>query len=89
LEETEPISTLKNLNCRKNTFQKLPNFSKGNHVLDASASNTNGFFLGTHMFLNTAEYADLEEREPISTREKLHCRKYSFQKLTQFPQGTI
>jgi hypothetical protein len=43
LEQTEPISTLKNLSCRKYSFQKLCQFSQGNNVLDAPASNTSGF----------------------------------------------
>jgi hypothetical protein len=39
---TEPISTLKMLNCRKHSFLKLPQFSQGNNVLDAPSSNTDG-----------------------------------------------
>jgi hypothetical protein len=45
LEQTEPISTLKHLSCSLDSFQKLPQFSQGNNVLDAPASNTDGFLL--------------------------------------------
>jgi hypothetical protein len=38
------MSTLKNLTCRKNTFQKVTQFSQINNVLDAPDSNTDGFF---------------------------------------------
>jgi hypothetical protein len=37
-------------------------------------------------FFNSAEYACLEQREPISTLKNLSCRKYSFQEVTQFLQ---
>jgi hypothetical protein len=43
LEKTEPISTLKILRCRKYSFQKLTQFSQRNNVLNAPASNTDGF----------------------------------------------
>jgi hypothetical protein len=42
VEKTEPISTLKHLCCRKDSFQKLPQFSQGINVLDAPAYTTNG-----------------------------------------------
>jgi hypothetical protein len=35
-------------------------------------------------FFNSAEYAYIEENEPISTLKSLSCRMYSFRKLTQF-----
>jgi hypothetical protein len=43
LFQTETISTLKNLTCRKTTFQKLTTFTEGNNVIDTSDSNTDGF----------------------------------------------
>jgi hypothetical protein len=43
LEQTEPISTLKTLSYRKYSFQQLTQFSQGNNILDAPASNTDGF----------------------------------------------
>jgi hypothetical protein len=43
LQETQPISTLKLLSCRKYSSQKLIQFSQGNNVLNSPASNTRGF----------------------------------------------
>jgi hypothetical protein len=52
LEQREPISTLKNLNSRKYSFQKLTQFSQGNNVLDAPAFIKDGlvFFVEIHVF---------------------------------------
>jgi hypothetical protein len=43
VEQYEPFSTLNTKIGRKYYFQKLSQFSEGNNVLDASASNTHGF----------------------------------------------
>jgi hypothetical protein len=43
LEHSKPISILKHLSCKKFSFQKLTQFSQGSNVLDALASNTDGF----------------------------------------------
>jgi hypothetical protein len=43
LEKKEPISTMKNMIYRKYFFQKLTKFSKGYNVLNAAASNIDGF----------------------------------------------
>jgi hypothetical protein len=43
LEQTEPISTLKTVICRKYSFQKFTQFLLGNNVLDPNASNTDDF----------------------------------------------
>jgi hypothetical protein len=45
------------------------------------------FFKGFICFFNLAEEAYLEQNEAFSTLETMICRKYSFQKLTQFSQG--
>jgi hypothetical protein len=37
--------------------------------------------------LNLIKYAFLEQIEPISTLKTMIWRKYSFQKVTKFPQG--
>jgi hypothetical protein len=42
-EKTEPICTLKHLSCKKFSLQKLIQYLQGNNVLDAPASNTDGF----------------------------------------------
>jgi hypothetical protein len=39
MEKVKPISTLNSMICRKYVFQKLAQFSQGNNVLDAPASN--------------------------------------------------
>jgi hypothetical protein len=44
-EQTEPISTLKHLSCKKFSLQKLTQYLQRNNVLDAPASNTDGFLL--------------------------------------------
>jgi hypothetical protein len=56
LEQTEPISTLKNLSCRKYSFQEVTQFLQWNNVQDALTSNIDGFFLERFMcFFNWAE----------------------------------
>jgi hypothetical protein len=43
MEQNEPFSTLNILFCRKYFFQNLTIFTKVNNMVDASASNSNGF----------------------------------------------
>jgi hypothetical protein len=43
LEQSEGISSLKNLSCRNYSFQTLNQFLQGEKVLDALTSNTGGF----------------------------------------------
>jgi hypothetical protein len=45
------------------------------------------FFGETHVFLQSAEKAYLEQRETISILKYLSCRKHCIQKLTQHSQG--
>jgi hypothetical protein len=45
LEQKEPISILKHLSCRNSSFQKETQFSQGNNVVHAAASNTDCFLL--------------------------------------------
>jgi hypothetical protein len=77
----------KHLSCRRHSFQKVIQFSQGNNVLHAPASNADGFLYGIHLFLNLHEGAYLEQNEPFSTLETMICRKCSFQKLTQVSQS--
>jgi hypothetical protein len=49
LEENEPFTILKILIGRKDSFQKLTQFSHGNNVLEAAASNIDGFFEEIHV----------------------------------------
>jgi hypothetical protein len=51
LEQNEPFSTWNTIICRKYSYQKLTQFSQGNHVLDAHASNTDGFLSRDTSFL--------------------------------------
>jgi hypothetical protein len=43
LEESDHISNLKNLHCRKYSIQNRTKFSQGNNMLHCPASNTDGF----------------------------------------------
>jgi hypothetical protein len=43
MEQNEPLSTLKILFCRKYFFQNLTIFTQVNNMVDATASNSNGF----------------------------------------------
>jgi hypothetical protein len=45
------------------------------------------FFREIMCFLNLAEKSFLEQNERFSTLKTMICRKYSFQKLTQFSQA--
>jgi hypothetical protein len=53
----KPISNLKNLSCRKYSFQKLSQLSQGNDVLNATHSNIDAFLwsdiCGSSTLLNT------------------------------------
>jgi hypothetical protein len=51
LEQNEHLSTFKILMCRKYAFQKLFQFSQGNNLLDAHASNTDGVLYTDNVFL--------------------------------------
>jgi hypothetical protein len=48
--EQSSTSTLKYLSCRMYSFQKLIQFFQENNVLDAPASNTDGFLQEIHLF---------------------------------------
>jgi hypothetical protein len=72
---------------RKYIFQKQTQFSQGNNVLDAHASNTGGFLSEIHDFHHLSREELLEKTEPISTLKHLSYRKYSFQKLNRLSQG--
>jgi hypothetical protein len=78
---------MKFLICRKYSCQKLTQFSQGNHVIDAAASNLGGF-----LWINTCVSSTLLNNlfgayKPISTLKTIISRKHSFQKLTQFSRG--
>jgi hypothetical protein len=52
MEQKEPISTLKSVIRKMHSFQKLTQFSQGNNVLDAAASNIIDFFEEIMCFFN-------------------------------------
>jgi hypothetical protein len=60
------MSTLKNLGCRKNTFQKVTQFSQLNNVLDASDSNTDGFLFERYMCFSTQLHMPIWNKESLS-----------------------
>jgi hypothetical protein len=43
LEQRETVSILKYLSCRKQCIQKLIQYSQGINIVEALASNANGF----------------------------------------------
>jgi hypothetical protein len=45
MKHRQHVSTLKHLRCKKYSVLKLTQFSQGNNVLHALASNTDGFLL--------------------------------------------
>jgi hypothetical protein len=82
------FSTLETVICRKYSFQKLLQFSQGNNVLDAHDSSKDGFLFSTlHVFHQLSWIGLYGTNEPSSCLKILICRKYSFQKLTQWSQG--
>jgi hypothetical protein len=87
LEETEPISTLKNLSCRKYSFQKLTQFSLGNNVLDAPASNTISFLLRETDVSSTQLNSLFGAKCACLHLENSDVGKYSCQQLTIHSQG--
>jgi hypothetical protein len=58
-----PTYTSKLLHCRKNIFQKQPQFTHGNNVLDAPASKDD-FILRDTVFLQCSKIGRLEKNEP-------------------------
>jgi hypothetical protein len=65
LEKNDPLSTLKTVNRRNFSFQKLTLFSQGNNVLDAAASNIDGFLW------REREVSSTQLNRPIWSKESL------------------
>jgi hypothetical protein len=63
--QRELISTLKNPTCRKYFIQKLTPFSQGSNVLDAAASNIDGFLW------RDAGVSSTQLNRPIWSKESL------------------
>jgi hypothetical protein len=88
LEQNEAFSALASMIFRKYSFQKQTQFPQGINVLDAANSNTDGFlsrdtcvlvFSSIGLFATNSDFLHLENFE---------LQKYSFQNLSQFPQGS-
>jgi hypothetical protein len=79
LAQIKPISTLKNLYCRKYAFQKLTKFSQGNNVLDAPDSNMNGY-ISRDMYVSSIQL----NRPIVTNRAYLHNEKLKLQVVYLF-----
>jgi hypothetical protein len=82
------FSYLKILICRKYSFQKLTQFSQGYNVIDSNSCNTHGFLSRDISVSSTWLNRPTRSKQTTSTLKHLSCRKYTFQKLTQFSQGS-
>jgi hypothetical protein len=87
LEQAYPSSTLKLLSCRKYSFQKLSQFAWGNNVHGSHASHTGFFFSRDTCVSSSYLKSPIWNKEPFYTLKILSCRKYFFEKHTQFLQG--
>jgi hypothetical protein len=76
---------LKYISCRKYSVKKLSHFTDGNNLQDAPASNTNSCLGVIHVFFQLNCICLFETFVPFSTLKTMIFRKYSFQKVTQFP----
>jgi hypothetical protein len=78
LEETESISILKHVGCRKYSFQTPTQFSQGNNVLDPIANNTDGFQSRETYVSLIQVNRPICNKMSLSTLKNISCRKYSF-----------
>jgi hypothetical protein len=77
VEQADPLSTLKYLSFRKYSFQRLTPFSEGNNVLDAAASNIDGFHRRNKCASPTQLNRTICSKMSTSPPCKLIYRKYS------------
>jgi hypothetical protein len=85
--EQMSLSPLETMICRKYSFEKFPQFSQGNNVLDAEASNIDDFLWRDSCVSSIQLIGLFGTKQPIYTLKHISCRKFSFQKLTLFTQG--
>jgi hypothetical protein len=71
LQQIETFSNLKNLSCRKYSFQNLSQFSQRNNFLDAAASNVGGFLWIDTCVSSTLLNKPVWSKETLSTPCKL------------------
>ena len=76
-----------NLKFQEASFAKSNSVLKGNNVLDASASNTDGFLWRDALVFQLDWISLFGTKSAYVLPPNLCCRKYSFQNLTQFLQG--
>jgi hypothetical protein len=87
LEQRQPVSTLKNLSCRKYSFQKLTQLSQGNNVLDAPAYDTNDFLGEIRLFCQLSWICLFWTKKACLHLKKPKLQEVFLPKLTQFSQG--
>jgi hypothetical protein len=87
LEQNEPSSTLKIMIGSMNSFQKLTQFSEGNIVLHAPASNKYGFLSSDACVSSTYLNRTIWSKETLSLPCKIKLKKVLLSKQTQFSQG--
>jgi hypothetical protein len=81
LEQTEPNSTFKHQSCTKGFLSKTDSFSQGNYVLDASASNTDGFF-EIYLYLSTHQHILIWKKMRLPTHMGSFQDIYVFHQLS-------
>jgi hypothetical protein len=69
-------------------LSKTNTFLIGKQCARCSCSNTDSFSREIHVFLHLIWLSIFGKIKPFSSLKILICRKYSFQKLTQFSQGS-
>jgi hypothetical protein len=87
LEQTKTFNTLKPMIWRKYSCQKLSQFSQGNNVLDASASNLDGFPWRDTCVSSTLLNRPIWNKFSLCHHENYIVQEVFFQKLPQFSQG--
>jgi hypothetical protein len=86
LEPTETISTLRHQGGE--IFQKTRSIVTGKQCARKCSYQHRWFYLKRYMcFFHLGEWPYLEQNEPLKTWKILICRKYSFQRVTEFSHG--
>jgi hypothetical protein len=86
LEQHETFSIVNTMIFRKYSFQKLTQFSQVNNVLDLLLITFILSFWEIHVFLQVSWIDLIGANKDYLHLKHLSCRKYSFQKLTEFSQ---
>jgi hypothetical protein len=89
LEETQAFLTLKHLRCRKNSFQKLTQFSVRNNVLDATVSIVDHFCSRGTCVSSIQLSRTLWTKWPFSTLKCRICSQYSFKNYLNSQENNV